>query len=472
MRSLLVVMALVAASLGALGPVAAAAADPLLTASVSGSPFRGSGTRPRVTLRVRIDQPASITVQALAFGGTVLRTLVRDQPHDAGTFSVAWDGRDRDGRLVPDGPYRLRVIATGGSSTERAERWVTKAPGVPWVPATGGVVVAINPGHGGSDPGAIVAGVHEADINLDIALRLRRMLQAAGVTVVMTRSSDRDVNRPAVDRNRDGRIDHKDELIARNDVADLARADLTLNVHNNATACGCGDGTEMFVNPHRPWAAASRALAQAVQRAHLRRLRAFEDRTWHVVDRGIGSGTYVSLQGYQRRYPRPSLMPAILGESLYLDRRAERRRLSSPGVRTAIAASYYDGVVAWLAQRQLAVRWTDASAPREVAPGGKATVGVRLTATGHLPLSGWHIEARVVHAVPVIDGTGAIGRLVGSVALGGPLAPGDSRDLTFTVTMPPEARHWLLKLDLVRGSTRLAARGIVQPQLRVTTGAP
>jgi hypothetical protein len=38
--------------------------------------------------------------------------------------------------------------------------------------------------------------------------------------------------------------------------------------------------------------------------------------------------------------------------------------------------------------------------------------------------------------------------------------------------MPSEARHWLLKLDLVRGSIRLAARGIVQPQLRVTTGAP
>ena len=195
-----------------------------------------------------------------------------------------------------------------------------------------------------------MAGVHEADLNLDIALRLRRMLQAAGMTVVMTRTTDRDVNRPARDRNRDGRIDHKDELIARNDIADLARADLTLNIHNNATECRCGNGTEMFIDSHRPWASSSRALAGAVQRAHVRRLRAFEDRTWHVVDHGVsGSDRYVSLQGYRHACPRPSLMPAILGESLFLDRSAERQRLGSARVRTAIAAAYYDGVVAWLA---------------------------------------------------------------------------------------------------------------------------
>ena len=189
------------------------------------------------------------------------------------------------------------------------------------------------------------------------------------------------------------------------------------------------------------------------------------------MDRGIGSGHYVSLQGYRHLYPRPSLMPAILGESLYLDGRAERHRLSSARVRTAIAAAYYDGVVAWLAQRSIAARWSGMTAPSSVQPRGSATVRVRVTATGHQALTGWRLEARVARAVPVLDGTGAPGRLVGSVALGAPLAPGRSRELAIRVTMPGEARHWLLKLDLVRGSTRLAARGTVQPQVRTTTAA-
>jgi hypothetical protein len=78
----------------------------------------------------------------------------------------------------------------------------------------------------------------------------------------------------------------------------------------------------------------------------------------------------------------------------------------------------------------------------------------------------------VVRAVPVLDGTGAPGRLVGAVPLGASLAPGDSRELSVRVRMPAGAHHWLVKLDLVRGSTRLSARGIVQPQVRITTGAP
>ena len=92
----------------------------------------------------------------------------------------------------------------------------------------------------------------------------------------MTRTGDRDVNRPAIDRNGNGRVNHTDELIARNDIGNLARADLMLNIHNNATECRCGAGTEMFINRQRPWSAESRRLARAVQAAHVRRLQAFE----------------------------------------------------------------------------------------------------------------------------------------------------------------------------------------------------
>ena len=169
----------------------------------------------------------------------------------------------------------------------------------------GAIVVAINPGHGGSDSGRGRGGdAREVDLNLDIARRLRRMLEAAGIRVVMTRTRGRDVNRPAVDRNGNGRVDHTDELIARNDIGNLARADLMLNIHNNATDCRCGAGTEMFVNRQSAMVGAKvRRLARAVQAAHVRRLQAFESSSWKVIDRGIGPVT--TCRCGPRPRPRP-----------------------------------------------------------------------------------------------------------------------------------------------------------------------
>ncbi|MEZ4596114.1 MAG: N-acetylmuramoyl-L-alanine amidase [Chloroflexota bacterium] len=326
----------------------------------------------------------------------------------------------------------------------------------------------MNPGHGGSDPGATSHGLEEADVNLSIARRVQRMLEAAGVTVVMTRSADRDVNRPATDVDANGRIEHRDELVARLDIANLARADLTLNIHNNATACDCASGTQTFVDRHRPWGSRNARLGREVQRALVRRLRQFEGRSWHVRDRGIGAGSYVSLSGGAKGGDRPSLMPAVLGESLFVDGPGDRRRLRSSTVRTAIAAAYYDGVVAWLRSRPLAAHYSRLDAPASVEAGASAAVAARVRATGRRALRGWRLEARVVRAVAVLDGSGARGRLVGSVALGS-LAPGQARDLQVPITMPDETGRWLLKLDLVRDGTRLSRAGVVQPQLRIST---
>ena len=54
-----------------------------------------------------------------------------------------------------------------------------------------GYVVVIDPGHGGKDPGKVgVTGVLEKEINLQIAKKLKLLLEAEDVTVVLTRDSD------------------------------------------------------------------------------------------------------------------------------------------------------------------------------------------------------------------------------------------------------------------------------------------
>ena len=51
-------------------------------------------------------------------------------------------------------------------------------------------LVVIDAGHGGFDPGAVYGGRDEKDINLAIALQLQQLFEAAGYTVIMTRTAD------------------------------------------------------------------------------------------------------------------------------------------------------------------------------------------------------------------------------------------------------------------------------------------
>ncbi|WP_233498349.1 N-acetylmuramoyl-L-alanine amidase [Meiothermus sp. QL-1] len=53
--------------------------------------------------------------------------------------------------------------------------------------------VVLDAGHGGGDSGVVVGGLREKDLTLSLALRLRALLQAQGLEVVLTRNADRDV---------------------------------------------------------------------------------------------------------------------------------------------------------------------------------------------------------------------------------------------------------------------------------------
>src|ERR1051325_360790 len=51
-------------------------------------------------------------------------------------------------------------------------------------------LVVLDPGHGGQDSGAMCAGMMEKDLTLDVAQRVERQLNDAGVATMMTRHGD------------------------------------------------------------------------------------------------------------------------------------------------------------------------------------------------------------------------------------------------------------------------------------------
>ncbi len=91
-----------------------------------------------------------------------------------------------------------------------------------------GKIITLDPGHGGSDPGAVGArGTLEKDITLDISQRLKKELEKMGATVYMTRNSDTEVAGPGAS--------DVDELQARINVAEKYRSDLFVSVHINSS---------------------------------------------------------------------------------------------------------------------------------------------------------------------------------------------------------------------------------------------
>lgn len=84
-------------------------------------------------------------------------------------------------------------------------------------------IVVLDPGHGGIYSGAVNYGFRESDINLSVALKLRKRLTRLGATVIMTRT--RDVNLAPAGSTLDA------DLQARVDVAKTSDADIFVSLH-------------------------------------------------------------------------------------------------------------------------------------------------------------------------------------------------------------------------------------------------
>ncbi len=339
----------------------------------------------------------------------------------------------------------------------------------------GAITVLINPGHGGRKTGAVGNHLVEKNVNLDIGLRLQRLLLAAGVNVVMTRTTDSMVNMPPSDVNGDGLVGKPpDELAARVDIGNMARADVHIFNHLNGARCHCVRGTKTFTGGDRVFAPESIAFATFIQADLVRQLNRFRSASYYPIDRGVKSHRfYYTLAPYDPPlWPRPSLMPTVLTETLYISDPVEAALLRRDAVREAIARGMYLGIADYLAARSYGIRYDLLSAPPDAAAGSPIDYSVRITNTGNKTSSGWRLELSSVQAVAYYDGSGARGVLVGSANIPDGLAPGDSAVINVHATAPARAGQWLIKADVrIPASDRslLSERGVVALQVGLAT---
>lgn len=90
-----------------------------------------------------------------------------------------------------------------------------------------GKVIVIDVGHGGKDSGTVYKNIKEKDINLDIALKLKKELIKLGVEVIMTREGDYDLSSPGSLRRKKSDFDNRIKLI------NESKADMYISLHIN-----------------------------------------------------------------------------------------------------------------------------------------------------------------------------------------------------------------------------------------------
>ncbi len=101
-------------------------------------------------------------------------------------------------------------------------------------------IIAIDPGHGGSDGGAIgPSGITEKEITLAVGLEVKKLLEEQGAKVVMTRTTDKDVARVNASA--------KEELQARVDIANRANANVFVSIHMDAFVSQEAKGTSTYI---------------------------------------------------------------------------------------------------------------------------------------------------------------------------------------------------------------------------------
>ncbi len=227
----------------------------------------------------------------------------------------------------------------------------------------GPLIVVLDPGHGGLDPGAQRDGYNEADLVLTFARELKEtLLRTGGFSVVMTRETDEFV-----------------PLEARISIARAAGADVFLSLHADSVSEGEAVGATIYSLSQTASDRASQTLAERHDRDDLLAgvdLTAQDDlvaqvlmdmariqTTPRIVSLSKSLATAIAAAGIKmHRHPEQGAgfsvlkspdIPSVLLELGFLSSAKDLSNLTDPAWRAQMAGAVRDGLTIWTAQDRL-----------------------------------------------------------------------------------------------------------------------
>ena len=176
-----------------------------------------------------------------------------------------------------------------------------------------GLKIAIEAGHGGSNPGAIgLSGLLEKDINLDLSFRLGELCAKMGAEIVQVRDSDIDMT-----------------LIEKRDKAISSGADILISIHANAGGTGYLQVAGTSTYWHNPfWAPLATTIYDRLLELGLAEFGV------------VGSFNYTGI--------RLTQMPSILVEQAFMSHAEDEEKMADPDFRQQMAVKIYEGLVDYL----------------------------------------------------------------------------------------------------------------------------
>jgi N-acetylmuramoyl-L-alanine amidase len=178
-----------------------------------------------------------------------------------------------------------------------------------------GYTVVLDPGHGGSDNGAYYGGIAEKTINLNIAKKVKGILEKYDIKVYMTRTSDVTTS-----------------LASRTSLANSVNSDLYISIHSNAIANSRIKGTEILYKQNSlvQDGVSNKILAQSLSNSVSEYAGTYK--------RGLINRT--NLYVLNR-----TTMPAALVEVGYMTNSSELKNLKSETFRSKVAEGIADGIL-------------------------------------------------------------------------------------------------------------------------------
>ncbi|ATW28381.1 hypothetical protein DCMF_05595 [Candidatus Formimonas warabiya] len=187
------------------------------------------------------------------------------------------------------------------------------------------IIVAVDPGHGGYDPGATFGNIMEKNINLALCEKLKEHLESKGILVILTREGDYN---HAI-KGLHGREAKRYDLDERIEMVDSNHAQILLTVHVNKSKKASYAGAEVFYHPK---SLKGKILASYIQE-ELRNIPEMKKRISKI------SMCYLLCK---------AKTPAALIEIGYLSNPSEREKLKDPAYLDLIAEKIAAGTIKYL----------------------------------------------------------------------------------------------------------------------------
>jgi N-acetylmuramoyl-L-alanine amidase len=198
-----------------------------------------------------------------------------------------------------------------------------------------GVTVAIDPGHGGIDPGVHFESVMlEKEIVLEIGLELRRLLEQAGSRVMITREKDEDLSRHFPD---DTLPRHRRDVRGRVKLINASAANLSISLHINSIHDTSVRGPIAFYAGGNP---ENKRLAEAVQK-NINPLFSADAKPGQLVHQHPQESNVFYILN-------EADMPSVLLETAFMTSPDDRELLKSKSFRKKIARAIFVGVVDYI----------------------------------------------------------------------------------------------------------------------------